>query len=75
MPNKGQVGYGSGQSDLVGESPVHCKGLILSDLKGPFKPRSFSDSMITLDKNSHLVFVAKNLSSFGLQLAKLHLLD
>ena len=42
---QGQVGWGSEQLDLVDDVPAPCRGLDLDDLKGPFQPKAFYDSM------------------------------
>lgn len=43
---QGQAGWGPRQPDLLVGSPVHGKGLELSDFCDPFQPQSFYDFMI-----------------------------
>ena len=56
---QGQAGWGFEQPGLVGGAPAYSRGLELGDLKGPFQPKPFYDSMIVtglialLDCNSH----------------------
>ena len=40
-----QVGQGSEQPDLVSGVPARCGGVGLDDLRGPFPPKTFYDSM------------------------------
>mgnify|MGYP001855436156 CR=1 FL=1 len=42
---QGQAGWGS-EPGLVGGDPVYSRGLELDDLKGPFQPKPFRDSML-----------------------------
>ena len=41
-----QGGWGCGQPGLEGGIPVYRRGLEVHDLKGPFQPKPFCDSMI-----------------------------
>jgi len=43
---QGQAGCGSGQPGLVVGDPAHSRGWKLADIKGPFQPRPFYDSVI-----------------------------
>ena len=43
----GEAGWGFEQPGLVGDVPAYCRGLELDDLKGPFQPRAFYDSIIS----------------------------
>ena len=43
---KGQAGWGCEQPGLEGGVPAYSRGLELGDLKGPFQPKPFYDSMI-----------------------------
>ena len=45
---QGQVGWGFDQLDLGGGVPAYSRGLELHDLKGPFQPKPFYDSMIRI---------------------------
>ena len=54
-----QPGWGCEQPGLEGGVPAYSRGLEPNDLKGPFQPKPFYDSMIVtglialLDCNSH----------------------
>ena len=41
-----QVGWGTGQPELVGGSPAHDRGLELDDLQGSLQPKPFYGSVI-----------------------------
>jgi len=41
-----QIGWDSGQHDLVGDSPAHVTGLELDDLYGPLQPKPLYDSVM-----------------------------
>ena len=43
---QGQAGWGFEQPGLAGGVPAYSRGLELDDLKGPFQPKPFCDSMI-----------------------------
>jgi len=43
---QGQVGWGHGQPELLGGSPVHGRGLGLSGLRGPFQPKPLHNTTI-----------------------------
>ena len=43
---QGQAGWGSEQPGLEGGVPAYSRGLELGDLKGPFQPKPFYDSVI-----------------------------
>ena len=42
---QGQAGWGFEQPGLVGGVPAYSRGLELDDLKGPFQPKLFYDSV------------------------------
>ena len=41
-----QAGWGFEQPGLEGDIPVYITGLELGDLKGPFQPKPFYDSLM-----------------------------
>jgi len=43
---QGQAGWGFEQPGLEGGVPAYSRGLELDDLKGPFQPKPFYDSVI-----------------------------
>jgi len=43
---QGQAGWGFEQPGLVGGDPAQERGLELGDLKGPFQPEPFYDSVM-----------------------------
>lgn len=45
---QGQVGWGFEQPGIVEGVPAHSGGLELDDLKGPFQPQTFNNSVILL---------------------------
>ena len=44
---QGQAGWGCEQPGLEGSVPAYSRGLELGDLKCPFQPKPFCDSMTT----------------------------
>jgi len=51
-----QAGCGSGQPGLVVATLPLAGGLKLDDHCGPFQPRTFCDSMKSLDSNRRLIW-------------------
>ena len=49
---QGQAGWGFEQPGLEGGVPAYSRGLELSDLKGPFQPKTFYDSMMKFLQSS-----------------------
>lgn len=45
---QGQAGWGCGQPGVERGVPAYSRGLELGDLKGPFQPKPFHDSMICI---------------------------
>ena len=43
---QGRAGWGCEQPGLEGGVPAYSRGLELDDLKGPFQPKPFRDTMI-----------------------------
>ena len=64
---QGQAGWGFEQPGLEGGVPAYSRGLELGDLKGPFQPKPFYDSMIVLLHSQH----AEECSSSSAQALKL----
>ena len=52
---QGQAGQGCEQPAQVGGVPAYSKGLEPDDLKGPFQPKPFYDSVI-LSQHEKLLF-------------------
>ena len=46
---QGQAGWGCEQPGLEGGVPTCSRGLKLHDLKGPFQPKPFYDSIILVE--------------------------
>ena len=61
---QGQVGWSSGQPELVGGSPAHNTGLGLGGLWGPFQLKPSCDPMF-YSENSQLCFKGPCLSRVG----------
>jgi len=47
--NQGQAGWGFEQPGLLGGVPACSRGVELDDLKGPFQPNPFYDSIMLIN--------------------------
>jgi len=53
---RGQAGWGCEQPGLEGGVSAKAGGLELGDLKGPFRPKPFSDSMLCIIYSFLVIF-------------------
>ena len=61
---QGQAGWGFEQPSLVGDVPAYSRGLELDDLKGPFQPKTFHDSMIPYKRYVEVKHADRNKSFY-----------
>jgi len=52
------TGWGFEQPGLEEDVPAYSRGLELGDLKGPFQPKPFYDSVILFETEPHLSLIS-----------------